>query len=150
MGVDLVIEADPETDLKAIAALGAVAVLPVSGDARTISMSVLRRFLSGMRKQGLALFNPAPGGGAIARMAMNMRLETVDSMQRVEIRSEANMAALRSSLDRAALDARLSGGAAIEIWATPAAIAEAASWFAATDAATAIPATVSALLQQGR
>lgn len=150
IGVDLVVEADPRADLGAIAALGAVAVLPVSGDGRPISMSAVRRFLTGMRNKGLALFNPAPGGGPTARMAMNMGLQAVDSMQRVEIRSEANMAALRSSLDRAAFDARKHGGAAIEIWATDAAIAEAAAWFAAASTATASPATVSALLQQRR
>lgn len=146
LGIELVAEADDATDLAAIAALGAVAVVPTERGGRKMSMSSLRRFLSDARDNGLALFNGAPASGPEARMALNIGLNVIDSLQVVEIRSEANMGVLRAVLKGAAQSATQSGAAAIELWATPASIAEVAAWFAANRDGAANPASASMLL----
>jgi len=149
MGVELVAEAGPGADLGLIASLGAVAVL-VRTDGAPVSMTALRQFLTEVRDRGMALFNPAPGGGPSARVASNLGLEVVSSLQIVEIRSAANMAALRNVLDGAAREARVSGSATLELWATRATIAEAAAWFAANAEAGLDAASVSMLLKGAR
>ncbi|MGG7568599.1 hypothetical protein ACQ5SO_20790 [Rhodovulum sp. DZ06] len=147
-GVELVLQAASRAEVRASARAGAVAVQPIS-DGTPMSMSSMRRFLKEAKEQNLAIFSPATGIGAAGRMAENMGLAVVRSLQFVEIRSIANLRVLHASLDQAAFQARNSGqGAALELWGSPEAIQAAAEWFGAVHAGTAMPSAISALEQR--